>query len=86
MPAPHGNARGSCKRPYIRTEPTTSSSIRKDCLHKKPKRLYGLKFSSSGGLLESNSASSEPRNKKQVYNARSSTSNLSRNPDKDEMF
>ena len=84
--APHGNAQGSCKRPYMRTEPTTLSSIQKDCLHKKPKRLYGEKFSSSGGLLESDSASSEPRNPKQVYNARSSTSSLSRNPDKDEIF
>ena len=67
--APHGNARESCKRPYVRTAPSTLSSIKKECLHKKPKRLYGEKFSSTGGLLESDSASSEPRNPKQVYNA-----------------
>ena len=47
---------------------------------------YGEKFSSSGGLLKSDSASSEPSNPKQVYNARSSTSNLRRNIDKDEIF
>ena len=82
--APLGNARGSCKRPYI-TE-RLCQAYRKSVLHKKPKRLYGEKFSSSGGQLESESASSEPRNLKQVYNARSSTSNLSRNPDKDEIF
>ena len=59
---PHGNARGSCKRPYVRTVPSTFSSIQKECLHKKPKRLYGEKFSSNGGLLDSDSASSEPIN------------------------
>ena len=47
---------------------------------------YDEKFSSSGGLLQSDSASSEPPNPKQVYNARSSTSNLRRNIDKDEIF
>ena len=36
--------------------------------------------------MESDSASSEPPNPKQVYNARSSTSNLIRNIDKDEIF
>ena len=37
--------------------------------------------------MESDSASFEPRNQKQVYNAaRSSTSNLSRDLDKDEIF
>ena len=64
MLAPHGNARGSCKRPYVRTAPSTLSSIKKECLHKKPKRRYGEKFSSNGGLLDSDSASSEPRNPK----------------------
>ena len=60
--APHGNTRGSCKRPYVRTVPSTLSSIKKECLHKKPKRLSGEKFSSNGGLLDSDSASSEPQN------------------------
>ena len=84
--APHGNARGSCKRPYVRTAPSTLSSIKKECLQKKPKRLYGEKFSSNGGLLDSDSASSEPRNPKQVYNARSTTLRHSTNEDKDDIF
>ena len=84
--APYGNARGSCKRPYVRTAPSNLSRIKKECLHKKPKRLYGKKFSSNGGLLESDSASSEPRNPKQVYNARSTTLSHSKNEDKGEIF
>ena len=36
--------------------------------------------------MESDSASPEPPNPKQVYNAPSSTSNLRRNIDKDEIF
>lgn len=82
--APHGNARGTCKRPYMRTEPSTLQSIKEDCHNKKPKKLYGETFKSSGGLLESGSTSTEPRNRKQVYNARSNTRTDS--GEKDEIF
>ena len=84
--APHGNARGSSKRPHIRTEPSTLHSIKDKCHHKKPKKVYGEKFRSIGGLLESNSASSEPRNPKQVYNARSAIASHSKSEDKDKIF
>lgn len=86
--APHGNARGSSKRPYIRTEPSTLDTIKDECLHKKPKKLYGDTFSSSGGLLKSDSASAEPRNRKQVYNARATTASQGKSAsgDKDEIF
>ena len=42
--APHGNARGTCKRPYMRTEPSTLQSIKEGCHNKKPKKLYGETF------------------------------------------
>ena len=70
--APHGNTRGTSKRPYIRTEPSILQII-EVCHDKKPKRLYGETFKSRGGLLESDSSSSEPRNPKQMYNARFTT-------------
>ena len=58
--------------------------IEEVCHDKKPKRLYGETFKSRGGLLESDSSSSEPRNPKQMYNARSTTKNVS--GEKDEIF
>ena len=82
--APHGNARGTSKRPYMRTEPSTLQSIKESCHNKKPKKLYGETFKSSGGLLESSTTSSEPRNPKQVYNARSNANKDS--GERDEIF
>ena len=36
--APHGNARGSCKRPYVRTAPSNLSSIKKERLQQEAKK------------------------------------------------
>lgn len=83
--APHRNARGKSKRPYLRTSASALQSLKEHCFEKKPKVIYDNGFHQSGGLLKSNSISDEPRNPKQIYNAR--TSQVSKNDtDKDEIF
>lgn len=83
---PHGNARGKIKRPYLRTSSSTFKDIKECCFTKKPKVLYDEKFSSSGGLLHSTSISSEPRNPKQIYNARADVASKNKGEEKDEIF
>lgn len=84
--AHHGNAKGNKKRPYLRTATTTLQNIKVNCLSKKPKVLYDERFETSGGLLNSESASSEPRDPKQVYNARADAITKTKGEDKDEIF
>lgn len=86
--APHRNARGINKRPFLRTAASVLQDIKKHCFTKKPKVLYDESFEKSGGLLGSSSTSSEPRNPKQVYNARADTLSKQKDKgeDKDEIF
>ena len=81
--APHGNAGMGNKRPYMRTQPTRLASIRDSCQSKQPKRVYFEQFQRSGGMTESISLASEPRDCKQIYNARAS---CSKSDEKDEIF
>jgi hypothetical protein len=62
--APHRNAKGNNKRPFLRTSASTLQSMKVNCLEKKPKMIYDEGFNKSGGLLRSNSTSDEPRNPK----------------------
>lgn len=84
--APHGNARGKDKRPFLRTAPSTFKDIKESCFTKKPKMLYDDKFESNGGLLNSTTISSEPRNPKQIYNARAEITTKNKGEEKDEIF
>lgn len=58
----YGNVRGFCKRLYVRIVLFILFRIKKECFYKKLKRFYGKKFSSNGGLLESDSVLLELRN------------------------
>ena len=84
--AAHGNARGKNKRPFLRTAASTLQSIKEHCFSKKPTRLYDEGFEKCGGLLGSTSTSCEPRNPKQVYNARADIASKEKGEDKNEIF
>lgn len=84
--APHGNSRGNNKRPFLQTAASTLKGIKENCFSKKPKRIYDESFVKSGGLLGSTSTSSEPRNPKQIYNARAGIAKKEMGEDKDEIF
>ena len=66
----HGNSKQ--KRPYHRTDPTILK--RQDTLlsaNKPPQEVYDLLLDESGGPMQSNSMSQEPRNLKQIRNRQS---------------
>lgn len=79
---PHGNSK-SKERPYYRTQPSTIKAIKDECMTKTASVAYNDVFESAGGISECKSMSAEPRNKRQVYNARK---NSKETTGKDEIF
>ncbi|CAC5389984.1 unnamed protein product [Mytilus coruscus] len=67
---PHGNARKQ-KNPFFKTETSVLDEMKTDA-QTKPKRLFTTLVGKACGPLHTPSASSEPRNLKQIYNARAS--------------
>ena len=63
----HGNS--LTNKPFYRTQPST---IQDGCTSKSVPLLYDALFEKAGGLEHSSTASAEPRNKMQIYNAKKS--------------
>lgn len=86
--APHGNSIKN-KRPFFRTQASTMDSIKKDVSSMCSKEILSNSYKDAGGLLNIKSSGEVPRNRRQVYNAKSyqgCTSGLTSNTDKDLVY
>lgn len=63
---PHGNAKHSKKRPFLKTDPEIIEKI-KDNLDYKPKKLFKSMVDEAGGSLHTSSTASEPRIFQKIY-------------------
>ena len=72
LPA-HGNS--SSNHPHIQTGKSVRSAIQSSSTTKSPSEVYATLFSASGGITEGTSLSEQPRNRKQIYNARYTCTN-----------
>jgi hypothetical protein len=72
LPA-HGNS--SSNRPHMQTGKSVRSAIQSSSTTKSPSEVYATLFSASGGITEGTSLSEQPRNRKQIYNARYTCTN-----------
>lgn len=68
---PHGNRKSSSK-PYIRTEKSVLERIKREPANAKPRHTFDDISEERGGVLQASSASSLPRDKKQVTYLKSS--------------
>ena len=66
--APHGNAHS--QQPYVRTKPSTMCKIKEKAKQTTAKRALKYLNSEAGGILEASSASSLPRGRQQISDAR----------------
>ncbi len=64
----HGNACQAC-RPFYRTQPNTLRKMKEECTKNPASVAYANVFEAASGIEGCRSASEEPRNKAQVYNA-----------------
>lgn len=78
----HGNASRN-PHPYYKTQRSTLNAITQECDQKSPSLVYHRMFEVAGGTTKSKSASEEPRNIIQVYNARKKLTAIQ---SKDELF
>ncbi|XP_070565124.1 uncharacterized protein [Ptychodera flava] len=63
---PHGNSKTD--RPYIATQSSKMEDMKTKLETSNPATVYKHQFTASGGVLHSESASAEPRNRTQIYN------------------
>ena len=80
----HGNSHS--ETPHIQTAKSVRSAIQKRSAtpsKKSPSEVYTELFLDSGGISDSQSLSQQPRNRKQLYNARHMTKS---DADKDELY
>ena len=66
--SPHGNSLSN--KPFYRTQPSTIKEIQEGCTSQSAPVVYDAVFEKAGGLEHSHTASAEPRNKMQIYNAK----------------
>ena len=76
--APHGHSKSS--RPFFRTQKSTLDKIRDTSQELKPREVVSKVFQEAGDSLGCASASEEPRNCTQIYNARKSTDSKDKDP------
>ena len=76
--APHGHSKSS--RPFFRTQKSTLDRIRDTSQELKPREVVSKLFEEAGGSVGCTSASEEPRNRKQVYNACQLTDSKCKDP------
>ena len=80
---PHGNAKKDSTS-YRRTQKSTLSSIKE--MAGKPKTVVAVLHDEAGGSLGSSSAIELPRNRRQVYNSKSSTGSTVKTSKVDSLF
>lgn len=86
---PHGNSKNDCQRPYIRTQHSTLKDIQNTVATTSPKCAVKHVYSKAGGVVNANSLSELPRNRRQAINAKSlgnTTSGIASNGNKDLVY